>query len=376
MSYECARRISERRWPAVFVAACFAFPCIDETEVAKVVGFARGANLAEDDAIAAKLEQSLSPFLDALRGGDWDDRYSDPDERERYAFFYDSLQRGAKDAEPIVLKSYPVENGSYMVTVAFMVGAPKALAISRIAEFEAIPAEEGFAFRCPYERRTADLQRRTIGAVTFRFRGAFDEERAAEFARFQAAFAAQQGRDPEPLQYDCFQSLDELLKAHGLVHDANKCNFLRHDLGFLWDDGQRFATGTGDERYIFGYVCGVLAAEAADPEQIYWPYVNGVAAYYGGYGLSGDSMEDLARQFRQEFAANPTINFLEEFQKGRAASIHRHFSYYVMCAFLCQEIIAQHGEVAALQLVNTGANGERFFWCAGRPDRRYRKELP
>ena len=36
-------------------------------------------------------------------------------------------------------------------------------------------------------------------------------------------------------------------------------------------------------------------------------------------------------------------------------------SHYVMCAFVCREVIARHGERAALALVECGAEGERFF---------------
>ena len=325
------------------------------------VDFAPGASLSEDDVVAGELQRALSAFLKPLTHGEWSDAHTDPDERERYAFFYKSLLRGARDAEPIVLKSYPLEEGAYLITVAFVTGVPDALAFSRIVELEAVPTVSGFHFRCPYERHTAQLQRRTIGDVTYRFSGPFDEERAVEFARFKTELEANRGLEAEPLQYDCFQSLDELLRAYGLVHDASKCNFLRHDLGFLEDDGRRFVTGTGDERYIFGYVRGALSARATDSNDIYGPYVVGVASYYGGYGLSGESLEVLARQFREELERRPALDFLEEFEKGRGSSVQRHFSYFVMCAFLCQEIVANHGEAAALRLVASGENGEQFF---------------
>ncbi len=136
---------------------------------------------------------------------------------------------------------------------------------------------------------------------------------------------------------------------------------MQHDLGFLWHDGERYATGTGDERYLFGYVSGAVASASKNPESIYRPYLTGVAAYFGGYGLSGDSVETLARQFREELTLRPAMDFLEEFEKGRGSSVHRHFSHYVMCAFLCREIVARHGEAAALRLVHSGADGERFF---------------
>lgn len=334
--------------------------CLSSSTSSRVV-FAPGPTLSEDERVASDLNRSLSAFLDTLCRGELSDTHTSIEERERYEFFYNSLLRGARDTEPVVLKSYPIDGGAYLISVAFIAGEPGSLTVSRIVELQAVPVKERFHFRCPYEYHTAQLQRRTIGDVTFRFNGAFDEERAVAFAQFRTRFDEQLGRSSPPLQYDCFESLDELLSAFGLVHDRSKCNFLRHDLGFLWDDAHRFTTGTGNESYIFGYVSGVLPAGITNAEDVYWPYVNGVAAYYGGYGLSGDSMDVLARQFREELEQRPTINFLEEFKKGRKSSIQRHFSHYVMCAFLYQEIAVQHGEAAALQLVRAGADDESFF---------------
>lgn len=274
------------------------------------VAFAPGPSLSEESMIAEELERSLTAFLGRLRRGEWSAAHTDPGERERYAFFYRSLMRGARDAEPSVLKSYPLDAGAHMITVAFVTGVPDALALSHIVELEAVPTQGGYRFRSPYEHNTAHLRRRTVGDVTYRFSGPFDAGRAEAFARFKAKLEGLQGREPAPLQYDCFHSLDELLDAFGLVHDASKCNSIRHDLGFLWDDGRRFATGTGDESYVFGYARGALSAGATDSEAVYPAYVNGAA---------------------------------------------------VMCAFLYEEIAARLGEAAALRPVESGANGERFF---------------
>lgn len=342
---------------ASLLAASLALVAGSSCQVAPkpVATFAPGASLSEDEALAAELQESLSAFLEPLRRGEWSEAHTDLEERERYPLFYKSLQRGARDAEPVVLKAYPLGDGHHLVTVAFLPGAPDALRISRIVEFEAVPMEAGFRFRTPYERHTAHLQRRTLGDITYRFSGPFDEERAAEFAQFKSNFEALLGLDPKPLQYDCFQDLDELLRAYGLVHDASKCNFLLHDLGFLWHDGERYATGTGDERYTFGYVSGLLSTTAT-----YRPMVVGVAAYYGGYSLSGDSMPVLARQFREELERRPSIDFLEEFEKGRGSSIERHFCHFVMCAFLYEELVKHHGEAVALRLLDSEDEAQFF----------------
>ncbi len=340
---------------ALALSACVSSPSPSE------IAFAPGAPLSEDEALAAELQLSLSAFLERLQGGEWSPTHTTPDDLERYAFFYKSLMRGARDARPTVLKAYPSGEGSHMLTVAFLSGPPEALNLARIVELEAVPGERGFLFRPPYERHTADLPSRTIGDVTFRYSGALDTERAAAFARFKSKIEGLLNLEPRPLRYDRFESLDALLGAFGLVHDASKCNLLRHDLGFLWDDGERFSTGTGDERYLFGYVRELFSRTSADPEAIFWPYANGVAAYYGGYGLSGESVEVLAGQFRDELERRPSLDLMEEFDKGRGSSVQRHFSNYVLCAFLCREIVERHGEAAALSMVFCGGDGERFF---------------
>ncbi|MDF1838260.1 MAG: hypothetical protein P1V35_10350 [Planctomycetota bacterium] len=325
---------------------------------AKQTVFAPGASLSEDESVADALGSALAEFLRSLKE---DGDFMEDPERQRHGFFYGSLRRIAPQATPVVLKSYPVGSGAYMVTVAFYTGTPDRLALSRVAEFEALPAGDSYRFQCAYGRNTARLAQQTVGDVTFRFEGEFDQERAANFVETKGRLEALRGRKPVPLQYDCFGGLQGLLRAFGLVHDASKCNFLERDLGFLWNGGQRYSTGTGDESYLFGYVRGMLAETASDPGAIYSPYLNGVAAYYGGYGLSGDTMEDLASQFRGEWKRRPDIDFLEEFKKGRKSSVHRHFSHYVMCAFLFQAIVERHGEAVGLQPLQAGADGERFF---------------
>jgi len=122
-----------------------------------------------------------------------------------------------------------------------------------------------------------------------------------------------------------------------------------------------FVTGTNNENYIFEYLGDYLYYNMPDRDDMYWPFVNGMSAYYGGYGLSGDGIEVLKEQFRDKLKANPEIDFLEEFRKGRKSSVKRHFSYYVISAFLSQEAIEEHGFDTALELAYSGRKGEHFF---------------
>jgi len=322
---------------------------------------ARGVELSEDEATSARLELALRGLLAELSTGGVTDRWVDPDERDRNEFFYTSLERGARNTSPLVLKSYPVDGATYAVMIAFLPAEPPLTRISRIVELEAAPRGSSYLFRSPFQTRSARLGSQTLGSVTFHFDAPIALERAEEFVRFKEDFESATGVESVHLDYYCFHSLDALLKSYGLVHDSSKCNFLSRDLGFLADDGRRYVTGTGDTRYLFGYVRDVIELRSSDPAAIYAPYANGIAAYYGGYGLSGDSLETLGQQLRDELARRPSLDFLEEFRKGRDSSVQRHFTHYVLCAFLFGEIKRRDGLLAALEVLESGKDGATFF---------------
>jgi len=120
-------------------------------------------------------------------------------------------------------------------------------------------------------------------------------------------------------------------------------------------------TGTDDAAYIAGYVEDYLERHVPGAAEIYSPCAVGLAVTYGDYFTSGDDLPTLKAQFREALLAQPDLDFLAEFKKGRGASIQRHFCHYVMCAFLCEEVLKEHGFDAVMKLVYSGAKGEQFF---------------
>ncbi len=325
-----------------------------------------GATLSENDEVAASLEASLSAFLGAIFRGESTAAHLAPGDAEKHSFFFSALasigsRLEGSDLSPLVLKSFPLDGDDYLLTLAFLTTRDDRPQISRIVELHAYARGDVFGFKSPFHHRTASLRTQTLGNVTFHFATAFDEQRAREFAEFKTHIEHLLGAPPTPLDYYCFDSLDALLKAYGLVHDATKCNWLTHDLGFLDGDGRIYVTGTGDERYIFGFLRSFLQLHGGDEADLYAPFSNGVAAYYGGYALSGDDMPTLKAQFRAKLAQDPEINFLREYEKGRKSSVNRHFTYYVIGAFICEEVLERHGFPEVLRLLSSGADGERFF---------------
>tara|TARA_R110002072_G_scaffold25443_2_gene84962 strand:- start:14201 stop:15256 length:1056 start_codon:yes stop_codon:yes gene_type:complete len=319
--------------------------------------------LAEDPVVAAALQSSLASLLGSVARGELSAQQVAPELVDGNTFFGKTLralgqQPGAAVHAPLVLKSYSPDGASYLVTVAFFRAASRQPQIAKILEFHAYRDGDGYRFRSPFDHYNS-LPSHEADGVTFHARAPFDEQRAREFVRFKSQLERLVHAPPSHLDYYCFHSLDELLKAHGILYDATKCNSLAQDLGFL--DGDLFLTGTGDERYIFGYLRDYLYRHCNAKGDLYAPFVNGMAAYYGGYSLSGDDMPTLKRQFRAKLAANPDFDFLREFRLERKSSVNRHFTHYVICALLCEEVVTQFGFEQAMALAHSGKNGKDFF---------------
>ncbi len=323
-----------------------------------------GAKLAENPAIEASLQSSLAAFVGAVQSGAVSEVHIALPDQEQHGFFMRAIRGLATKPDETagvarVLKSYSPDGSSYLITIAFPRGREPG--IHKILEFHAFPEGDGYRFRSPFEHRTHSLRTFDSENVRYHFNGTLDTDRAAEFARFKSEMEDRVGVAAAPLDYYRFDSLDQLLKAYGIVYDATKCNWLAKDLGFMDAGGTRFATGTGDEGYIFGYVRDFLPLHCAQAGDLYSPFVTGIAAYYGGYGLSGDDMATLKAQLRGRMEAVPETNFLHEFRNGRKSSVNRHFTFYVISALICQDLVERIGFQPVLRLAHSGKDGERFF---------------
>ena len=325
-----------------------------------------GLQLSENDEVDGALERALGAFLGEAKSGTLTEAYVDLNHVAEHGFYFKEVLGMAstevrKFDVPTVLKSYTKNERDYFVTVSFTCLQKGAPFTYRIIEFKAVPSRGGYRFYCPLDDRTEHFQTTKVDEVTYRHSGPLSLERAEEFARFQAEFCEHTGTPTAPLDYYKFETLDELLTSHGVIFSASKCNFLAHDLGFIESDGRTYMTGTDDAAYICGYVEDYLERHVPGAEEIYSPCAVGLAVCYGNYFTSGDDLPTLKAQFRAELVARPDLDFLAEFKKGRSSSIERHFCHFVMCAFLCEEVLQKEGFSAVLKLVQSGEDGERFM---------------
>jgi len=323
--------------------------------------------LAEKDSItSSKLEQSLNVFLNQAKERSYTSAYVDTAHQKEFEFFFSKLAGIGTSAsltfhDPLIVKSYPIEDGSYRITVAFTGLKNEKPFLYQLTELKAVPYQDHYRFYCPFEENTTHFKTKTIGHITYHYSTHINEEKATSFTGFSQQLAELTHTNPTPLDYYAFKDLDELLKSYGFLYSARQCNFLCYDLGFTDNGGNTYITGTGNENYVFGYIGDYLYYNLPANEQLYWPFVQGIATYYGGYGLSYEDLTALKKQFREELATNPDINFLDEFKKGRKSSVNRHFSYYVMSAFIFQEVVEKHGFDEAIKLAYAGSKGEQFF---------------
>lgn len=325
-------------------------------------------SLSEDSATAVRLEASLSKFLEQVATSSYTNEYVLDKHREKYSFFFDNLRgvnqnvRGRKFHKPTVLKSYTADGAAYFITVAFTgTRNEDELFFYKVVEFKAEPYKDHYRFYCPFEERIATFNSKKIENVTFYYRKTIDVAKAEKFAAFKSDLCKWTNTANNEIDYYNFESLDELLKTYGLLYDAAKCNFLCNDLGFADNNGKAYITGMNNEYYIFDYIGYYLYHNLPNKDKMYNPAVTGISTYYAGYGVLGDDMATLKKQFRAKLKLEPEIDFLEEFRKGRKSSVNRHFSHYVMAAFLYEEALNKVGFEKALSLVYTGKEGQQYF---------------
>lgn len=326
-----------------------------------------GAVFSEDEQISLRLQDSVTSLISALLQGIISEDHFTKDDQSTHSFFYKALRNlgAATDQHqlaPLVLKSFSPDDGkTHLITIAFMKSMDQSNQIYRIIEFHAYPHDDKFLFKSPFEYNTRNLTTHQLGSVRYHLSKPLNISRAQEFVDFKDMFESLVDLPTTPLDYYCFETLDNLLRAHGIIYDCTKCNWLKEDLGFTDNNSRSFLTGKGDERYIFEYLVDFMADHCDDNADLYPPFVYGIATYFGDYGLSGDDMTTLKAQFRNKLIEDPNTNFLVEFQNGRKSSVNRHFSFYVISAFLCEEVVKKHGMQAMLKLAHSGRDGELFL---------------
>ncbi len=327
-----------------------------------------GLELAERDSVKTEqLTRALNGFLAEALSGTYTEEYVDTNHRNRYDFFFRKLARIGNNSEttkynpPLVLKSFTADDEVYKIVVAFTGTRNDEPFVFQVTELKVVPHEESYRFYCPFEENTEHYQSKQIGTVRYHYQSTLDPEKSEQFASFKSELCQMANVKDETIEYYCFESLDDLLKAYGFLYSARQCNFLCYDLGFTESEGDVYITGTDNANYAFGFIGEFLYYNLPNSEEMYIPFVQGMATYYGGYGLSYDSMNELKAQFREELRSNPSVDFLEEFKKGRKSSVQRHFSYYVLSAFLCEKVLKEADFETALGLAYSGSGGEAFF---------------
>lgn len=322
--------------------------------------------LSEDSLKAIVIEKSLKAFLLEAENNAYSETYVDTSHLKEYEYFFRKLSGIGRNNQsifhhPIILKSFTPDEEHYEITVAFTGIRDSIPFIYQITELKAIPYKDHYRFNCLFKERTANFNTLKVGNVQYYYNGTINEEKAIEFAQFKDLLSEWTNTPKTTLKYYCFNSLDELSKSYGFLYNARQCNFLCYDLGFTDNKGNTYVTGTNNENYSFGYIGKYLYYNLPNEENLYWPFVQGISTYYGGYGLTYDSMEELKQQFRAELQKNPSINFLDEFKKARKSSVNRHFSYYVMSAFICEAVLKRKEFDAVLKLAYSGKDGVEFF---------------
>ncbi|MFT4666777.1 MAG: hypothetical protein ACI9XB_003744 [Gammaproteobacteria bacterium] len=181
--------------------------------------------LSEDSLKATVLESSLNTFLSEAQNGTYSNEYVDSVHLNKYEFFFNKLPGIGKNNnptfnKPIILKSYTPDEHSYQITVAFTGVKENLPFIYQVTELKAVPYENHYRFYSPFEERTSNFKTKKIKNVIYYYSGTINEEKANEFAAFKDKLSELTQSPKSPLDYYCFENLDELLKAYGFLYSA------------------------------------------------------------------------------------------------------------------------------------------------------------
>lgn len=363
------RAASWAAWPAAVIAAILSAGCATRRAPSAALGHAvlvRNLDvlLSEDPERAEVLEESIAAFLTQASTGEFTDDVVDLTDLDRHGIFFRRLAGFGDTPDigvPLLLKAYTLNGEDYFVTIAFAGERHGIPFLDMVVELKATPHGAGYRFDSPFEERTKDLHETTIDDVCFRYSGEFDGARARRFVARRAELSQLSGVSPPPLEYFAFQSLDEMLKAYGLVFDQDRCNFLGHDLGVFDHGRQRYLTGMGDECYMFGYAAQFLRSPKHDALDRYGTMAVGFKTLFGGYWLLGTPMHDLREELRATVLQAPDLDLLDLFKKGRNGQTQGHAPSLVMAALICEHALKKSNFDGLLRLVYAGSDGERFF---------------
>ena len=326
-----------------------------------------GIELAPDHDTARALEDSLNAFLTEAVNGKFSEKYVNANHLKQNEFFFSNLKNiqssrraGVSFSQPSILKAFSFDGKAIYITLSVCGKANQQPFVHKIFELKALRTEKHFRFECLFDERTKRLKSKKIKNIIFHFESNLDVTKAEAFVQFRNKFCKLTRATSRPMHYYKFASLESALKAYGILYDCTKCNDLSNDLGMCDDNGNRFVTGMANECNIHDYVYGHFTHYVPNRDEIYRPIEEGIAVYYGNT-WGGVTLEEMKRRFKKAFDANPKMNFLEEFKKGRKAHVGPHFTSYFICSLFCKEAIEKHGFDAALKLLYSGEEGERFF---------------
>ncbi|MCR9247522.1 MAG: hypothetical protein NXI31_21020 [bacterium] len=326
-----------------------------------------GAELSEDPTTDRALDAALAALLAQAERGTFEADLVAPDHLAQHEFFFKGLAATRRSRNPAtviapaaVLKSYSFDSRNHYITLAYHGHRDGERFLRKIVQIKAVPHAGGYRFECLLEERTANLATTQVDNVTFRHAHPIEASEAERFTEFRRMFCGRTGVPCKPLTYYTFASLEQMLHAHGIEFDCNKCNFLSNDLGFGDAGGDRFVTGMARECNIRDYIYAHFEFCSPDPEQMFRAVKEGIAVCYGNT-WGGVTLPQMNAKFRRRLREVPDTDFLTEFRKGRKASVDSHFTHYYLCALLCNELIANDRLDGALDLLYTGPNGERFF---------------
>ena len=276
----------------------------------------------------------------------------------RYETRKDSVIGATQDKS--LINCYPISSDKYYITISYLLKKPKTNSVPiYIINLIATELNDTFTFSVPIDYLTRYWKVRTIGNITYYFRGSINKDKARIFHKKNSQIAEKLGLKPEKFEFymtDNYQEISELL---GFGYALSSNGKYRDGYGVV--DNTIFAVMNNEDfsHDIFHYYSGIINKR----KNRNWIAEEGIAYLWGNAyytDTKGDIIlqQQLVKELKKYLTKNPDTSLFSLFKNN--TKIFSHIAPEISVRSTISGIIANHVEQekgidGILKLINAGS---------------------
>ncbi|MES2830060.1 MAG: hypothetical protein V4687_18020 [Bacteroidota bacterium] len=314
--------------------------------------------MVPDTNVQKALVKSLTGFLNEKDQGTQNNSYINPKYAKKniepFPFLHDiEMNGGVPFYFPSLLRAIPLEDGSFLMKIAYMgVGGDNKPYLRIIASLIAKQAADRFYFYNVLDHYTQNWNKKQVGSISYTYSSKLDIKKAEAMNQFNLNFARKLQTPVLTVNYYKFEDPEQMYKAIGFDFHENMYASRVGGLAQYWTN--TVYAGNNSEQYdhevahFYTYIAFPKGTKNVH---------EGYATFAGGSG--GKSLSELVPLAKKYIDAHP--------DKDITVLATDFYPYtpdvqltYVLSAIVCRDIEKRFGMAGTKKLFNP-AEGDDYF---------------